>query len=54
MFNLFAFSLITAKSSKSGVLFRSFAQYVDHPVDDTLRLLVLIYFPSVLGKYPSF
>ena len=49
IFNLFAFSpFITAKSSKSGILFRSAGQYVDLPVDNMLRLLVLLYFSNVL------
>ena len=35
IFSLFVFSpLVTAKSSRSGFLFRSIGQYVDVPVDN--------------------
>ena len=45
IFNLIVFSLlVTAKSSRSGFLFRSVGQYVDLPVDNILRLLFLMYF----------
>ena len=46
IFNLFVFSpFITAKSSKSGILFRSVVdQYVGFHIDNMLRLLVLLYF----------
>ena len=44
IFSLFVFSpLVTAKSRRSGFLFRSFGQYVGVPVDNILRLLFLMY-----------
>ena len=43
-------SFITTQSSKSGILFRSVGQYIGLPVDNMLRLLVLIYFASVLTQ----
>ena len=42
-------SLVTAKSSRSGFLFRSVGQYVGVPVDNILRLLFLMYFSIVLS-----
>ena len=50
-FNLFALSpFITAKSSKSGISFRSVSQCVGLPVDNMLRLLVLMYSSSILSR----
>ena len=49
IFSLFVFSpLVSAKSSRSGFLFRSVGQYVGLPVDNILRLLFLMYFTRVL------
>ena len=51
IFSLFVFSpLVTAKSRRSGFLFRSVGQYVGVPVDNILRLLFLMYFSSVLPR----
>ena len=51
IFILFVFSpLVTAKSRRSGFLFRSVGQCVGVPVDNILRLLFLMYFSSVLPR----
>ena len=51
IFSLFVFSpLVTVKSSRSGILFRSVGQYVGLPVDNILRLLFLRYFSRVLPR----
>ena len=51
IFSLFVFSpLVTAKSSRSGFLFRSVGQYVGVLVNNILRLLLLMYFSSVLPR----
>ena len=42
--------LVTAKSRRSGFLFRSVGQCVGVPVDNILRLLFLMYFSSVLPR----
>ena len=49
--SLFVFNpLVTAKSSRSGFLFRSVGQYVGVPVDNILRLLFLMHFSRILPR----
>ena len=51
IFSLLVFSpLVTAKSRRSGFLFRSVGQYVGDPMDNILRLLFLMYYSSVLPR----
>ena len=51
IFSLFVFSpFLTAKSSRSGLLFRSVDQYVGLPMSNILRLLFLMYFFGVLPR----